>query len=199
VPSLPNRPPVTGRCETPEQRLLERVRAGDQEAFSAVFTAHYADLHRFTVYLVRATEVAEELVQEVFLWVWQQRSTWRPEGGVRAYLFTACRNRALDYLKHLRRADRIVGQIKREGLAAGLGRMERTPDTAAEADELAAAMRQAVAELPERRRLVVVLRWQHQMSHAEIGQVMGISEKGVETQFARAMIALRHTLAKYRL
>lgn len=185
--------------DRPEDRgLLERVRAGDQTAFGELFSRYYPALCDFVHAYVRAPDVAEELVQDVFLRVWERHTSWRPGGGIRAYLFAACRNRALDHLKH----ERVVARASRDatvtGRVPGLGQRPAGPDQDVVASQLSDALRRAVQDLPERRRAVVLLRWQHGLSHAEIARALGISVKGVETQFGRAMANLRETLARFR-
>src|SRR5262249_20657220 len=148
----------------------------------------------FTMSIARSAPIAEEIVQSVFLRIWERRATWDPAGGVRAYLFAACRHHALDHLKH----ERTVASFARRGavelVASGVNRAPTRPDQHVEAAELTDMLRRAVSELPERRRLVVILRWRHHMTNVEIARVLGISVKGVETQFARAIAALRLTV-----
>jgi len=185
-----------------ERELVERIRGGDEAAFEAVFAAHYAALCDFTRSLVGATDgaadVAEDVVQAVFVGVWSRRETWSPTdgGGVRAYLFAACRNRALDHLRHRQVVARKAPQIAAAARDEAAERQER-PGVALEAEELHAHLSRAVHALPERRRLVVILRWQHQLTNGEIARVLGISEKGVETQFGRALAALRKQFARF--
>src|SRR5438132_8925079 len=85
-----------------EPDRVARVRLGDQAAFEAMFTEHYRSLCDFVMSMVRVAQIAEEIVQSVFMRIWERRATWDPSGGVRGYLFTACRHHALDHLKHER-------------------------------------------------------------------------------------------------
>ena len=181
------RPPVDSPSE------IARIRAGDEAAFEALFHAYFAPLCDFAERYVGAPDVAEELVQTLFFDLWTQRAAWAPRGSARAYLFGAVRNRALNHLRHRRveerwRAASVRAASVREG---HLGAAPADAADEIEAAELRTALARAVARLPERARLVVVLRWQHQLRHAEIAEVLGISVKGVENQLARALRALR--------
>jgi RNA polymerase sigma-70 factor (ECF subfamily) len=101
---LSNDPPEDGPpAHGPGQDAawLERIRAGDPGAFEALFREHYHGLCLFAARLVASDAVAEELVQDVLLRVWQQRERWTVTGSVAAYLYGAVRNQALG---HLRRA-----------------------------------------------------------------------------------------------
>ena len=75
----------------------------------------------------------------------------------------------------------------------GLGQwtVPKSADADLEASELRDRLRAAVAALPERRRAVVVLRWRHGLTNPEIARILGISIKGVEVQFSRALADLR--------
>jgi RNA polymerase sigma-70 factor (ECF subfamily) len=169
-----------------------RASADDERQFEALFLEHYASLCEFVDSYVHAPDVAEELVQAVFLRLWECRDTWEPKRGARAYLFAACRNQALDHLRH----ERIVARTAEVAMDLDLGRSSAPlpADADLEAAELAAHLRLAVSRLPERRRLVVILRWQHQLTNPEIARVMDISVKGVEMQFSRALADLRREL-----
>ena len=181
-----------------EQVWVARIRAADEGAFESLFHAYYARLCDFVQSYVRSADSAEELVQTVFVRIWQHRATWTPTAGVRAYLFAACRNQALGSLKHERVVARAVDRARHEHLALGSGVAHRGPDEELQASELTALLRQAVDALPERRRSVVILRWQQQLSYAEIAGVLGISEKTVEVQLARALAFFRRRLAHLR-
>jgi RNA polymerase sigma-19 factor, ECF subfamily len=159
-----------------------------------LFHAYYAPLCDFVESFVHSPDLAEELVQTVFLRIWEHRETWEPRAGVRAYLFAACRNQALGVLKHERVVARVAQRSSREGIPLGMAVTQVGPDDELHASELADALREAVHRLPEQRRLVVILRWQHQMSYAEIAQVLGISVKTVEVQLGRAFAFLRAQL-----
>lgn len=174
---------------------LSRIRLGDASAFESLFHAYYPALCDFVWSYVRSRDVAEELVQSVFLWIWEHRATWEPTGGVRAYLFAGCRNQALGVLKHERVVSRIARRAIQEGIPLGIAEARLAPDEELQAAQLRDAFREAIDLLPERRRLTVILRWQQQMSHAEIARVMGISVKTVEVQLGRALAFFRKRLA----
>lgn len=175
-----------------EARRPRATTADDERAFEALFREHYAALCQFVDSYVRAPDVAEEIVQGVFLRLWESRESWQPKQGPRAYLFAACRNQALDFIRH----ERIVARTAEMAtdVDAGLGSAPPRADAALENAELGERLKAVVAQLPERRRLVVVLRWQHQLTNPEIARVMGISVKGVEMQFSRALADLRRQL-----
>jgi RNA polymerase sigma-70 factor (family 1) len=177
-----------------EREWVARVRLGDERAVESLFEAYYPALCDFVQSYLHSPEAAEDVVQTVFLRIWEHRATWDPATGVRAYLFAACRNRALGALKHDRVVARTAARVTSELVvwAGGLGTL--AADEAVQAGELARTLHAAVNTLPERRRTVVILRWQHQMSYAEIAAVLGISVKTVEVHVGRALAFLRKHL-----
>jgi RNA polymerase sigma-70 factor (ECF subfamily) len=195
-------PDAGPRCfESEARRRLnpssDQQRADDERVFAKLFLDHYAPLCEFVDAYIRAPDVAEEVVQAVFLRLWESRASWEPKRGARAYLFAACRNQALDYLRH----ERIVTRTADFAFDSDTGRA-RAPDRAdhdLEAAELGDRLRAVVDGLPERRRMVVVLRWQHQLTNPEIARIMRISIKGVEMQFSRALADLRRKLGSRTL
>jgi RNA polymerase sigma-70 factor, ECF subfamily len=190
---------VLTRKPAPEERdVIARIRAGDAEAFSAVFHAHYTALCSFVASYVDDAEVAEELVQELFCALWERRAEWNPPGRIRHYLLAAARNRSISYLRHLRVALRTSRRwAGTDDESPGMGHRTSSPDRDLEIAELTRACRQAIHTLPERRRLVIIFRWQHQMTHAEIAHALGISVKGVESLLTRALKSLRTYLSHF--
>jgi RNA polymerase sigma-70 factor, ECF subfamily len=181
-----------------ERQWLAGVRAGDERTFESLFRAHYPALCRYVAGLVQSEAGAEDIVQQVFMRLWERHPTWSPASGVRAYLFAACRNRALDHLKHQRIVERTA-----EGARLGLhviptvGRGS-APVEDVQLRQLQDALRQTVQAMPERRRAVFVLRWEHGLDYAEIGKVLGITPKSAEVQFGRGVKEIRAALELYR-
>ncbi|HEX3233641.1 MAG TPA: RNA polymerase sigma-70 factor [Gemmatimonadales bacterium] len=191
--------PSTPPAAPAESALIDRIRSGDEPAFEQLFRAYYQPLCDFARSYVRSRETAEELVQTVFLRLWETREAFDPAAGVAAWLFAACRNRSLDHLKHRR----VVERTESTGGAAGepapaLGAPPPAPDEAAQLAELAQAVRDAVDRLPERCRATAILRWEHQLTHRQIAQTLRVSVKAVEAHLTRARAALRDRLAAFK-
>jgi RNA polymerase sigma-70 factor (ECF subfamily) len=168
--------------------------ASSAAGFEALFREHYAPLCSFVLRYVGTRAVAEELVQDVFAALWEKRSQLRLR-SVKAYLFGAARNRALNHLAH---QGVVVEWERRAALESGDGEADTAEDAhlRLEAEELSDALAAAVASLPERCRQTMVLRYQQRMSYAEIAEALGISAKGVENQLNRGLKALRERLRR---
>ena len=176
-----------------EAAWVERIRTGDPMAFEALFHAYHASLCSFAYRYLGARDLAEEMVQEVFLFVWERRESWDVRSSVRSYLFTAVRNAALSYLRHervvARRDARVL--ILQDTVAPGA-------DLEVVQAETVAAIQEAVARLPDRCRLVFTLHREQGLTYAEVAEVLGISPRTVEVQIGRALKSLRRCLAAHR-
>jgi RNA polymerase sigma-70 factor (ECF subfamily) len=176
------------------------VRGGDREAFAALFHEHYDGLCRFAEGYVRSPEAAQEIVQQIFLRLWEHRARWVVRDTVRTYLYGAVRNRALDWLKHQRVEDRWRERIAWADTdrIPGMGQPTPPADLRAEAGDFAAALDRAIQDLPERYRAVVELRARQGMTIAEIARILDIPFKTAEARAARALRSLRAALAPFR-
>jgi RNA polymerase sigma-70 factor (ECF subfamily) len=163
----------------------------DVAEFEALFRAHYGPLCDFVHGYVRSREVARELVQDLFLRLWQRAET--PATGLAAaYLYTAARNRTLRHLRRQRVADRWLERAAPESYTPAAITAEAVHE-----HELCEALERAVTELPERCRLVFTMSRHQHLSNADIARALGISVNTVEQQMWRALKALRAKLAPY--
>jgi RNA polymerase sigma-70 factor (ECF subfamily) len=171
-----------------EEQLIARVRAGDEQAFKALYLAHHEALWRFAYGYVQSREVAEELVQDVFLALWNARAGWEVRTRVRAWLYTAVRHQALNHLRHERLTVSILSAGNGRPGAAVLAMGEPAQDAheALEARELDDVVQLALDGLPERRRIAMTLRWKHDFSALEIAQVLGTTPEAVRVLLTRA-------------
>jgi len=177
-----------------EREWLEQLRTGDAEAFEAMFRAYAAPLCDFAFSYVHAREIAEEIVQDLFCWIWAQRFTVEMPHGMRSWLFTVIRNRSLNALRN-QRAELTM----RERIARGprTPAVSHSPDADLAAADLSAAAARMVAAMPQRSREAFTLIREQQLSYAEAALVMGISPKTVEIHMTRAMAILRAGLAAW--
>jgi RNA polymerase sigma-70 factor (ECF subfamily) len=182
--------------ETPrEQRdrdWVESIGSGDHDAFEMLFQTYVEELCVFAAQHVGDSE-AEDIVQTVFCDLWNRRREWAPRGTVKAYLFRAVRNTALDRLD--RRRVRLDYRDKEKNQDRGSGRVG--PQDHLQYVELERAMQRAVDNLPERRRLVYVMAHRHDMTYKEIAIALDIAPKTVENQVGRALKSLREHLVRF--
>ncbi len=186
------------RSEATERTWVANVRTGDLDAFEAIFRAYASRLAGFVWTYLKDPDESEEVVQDLFLWIWEHRFEWEVPGTLRSYLFRSAANRALSRLRHRRVQQRFLQRTEPGTVNA----RDTTRAPAAEEvgeQDLSQALERALATLPERCRTVFVMnRVQHQ-SYAEIADVLGISPRTVEVHMGRALALLRERLADWTM
>lgn len=186
--------------------LMERVQAGDEPALAALMERWELPVKAVIARLVLNTAEAEELAQETFVRLWQQRGKFRVGAEFRPWIFAIAVNLARNRLRWWRRRPAVAldewTELRGEGADGGgfapLGRVANGQAVGAgrlEREELSAAVRDAIAELPGDQREALVLFEYEQLSHAEIAAVVGATPKAVETRIYRARERLRKSLA----
>jgi RNA polymerase sigma-70 factor (ECF subfamily) len=179
--------------EQRDRQLVDRIRADDHEAFETLFRKYADRLCTFAAEYV-GDGAAEDIVQTVFCDVWERRGELSPKESVKAYLYRAVRNTSLDRLKH-----RDVKQEWEKEEKKRSSHDWNKPVEDLQHQELRRAMKRAVAELPERRRMIYQMARLHGMTYAEIACALDISTKTVENQMGRALKTLRDKLEKFAM
>jgi len=167
---------------------LDRIRAGDEDAFEAFFRAWYPRLADYAFRMLDSRDAAEDVVQNLFVALWNRREGL-PEGDkMAAYLHRAVRNRSLNQLRSRKTARRWLERVDPDPVAAPVA------ETVLEHEELTEVLRAALDTLSPRCREVFVLSRDQGLTYPAIADALGISVKTVETLMGRALKALRAEL-----
>ena len=164
-------------------------------AFTALLKSNFDNLCRYAARLLprgEEAENAEDIVQDVFVILWERRAEWTTSGNAQAYLYRATRNRALDVIKHRK----VVDSWRKEQAASQRDWLWLTeqPDADLRRDELDVAYRNALGKLPRRRTQMFLMSRKHDMTYEEIAACFQISPKTVEKHMSRAFSDLRKEL-----
>lgn len=172
--------------------LMTRVQSGDEAALGELMARWERPVKAIIGRLVLNSRDADELAQETFVRVWQQRAKFRPSAQVRPWIFSIAINLARNRLRWWRRRPEIA-------LEDWTGMPAETASGAAitEQSERRRAVQEAIADLPVNLREALVLSEYEQLSHAEIGRIVAATPKAVETRVARAREKLRRRLANW--
>jgi RNA polymerase sigma-70 factor (ECF subfamily) len=168
-----------------------RTPAEIEAALEALVAEHYASLCDFVYLFVKSRDAAEDIVQEVFVNLWE-RGVERQPRDPRPYLYQSARNRAISYLRHRRVRERWQERVLAEEEPP-----EATTIAELECEDLAHAAARAVESLPERCQLIYRMSRDHGLTYAEIARTLGLSVKTVEAQMLRAFKLLRARVAPY--
>ncbi len=171
------------------QILAERIRSGDQQAFETVFHTYYPKLCVFSNSYVKSLDISRDVVQEVFIKIWDNRENFQIRQSLKAYLYQAVRNHSLNYLEKKNQKRRLEDSLKRQKEIES----DSSP-TDLNTEELSEKIWKLVDDLPERRRTIFILYRKHGLSYSEIGEVMDIKRKTVENQMGKSLQFLRDQL-----
>jgi len=179
--------------------LVDRVRRGDASALELVFRRYGRLLLDVVHGYLAAPDEAEEVVQDLFLWIWEHRQSWTTPAELRPYLLTAVRNRALNRIRHRQVERKLADRLQQPHLQPPQGRA-RAGDALemVTGDELSGVIAAAVAGLPPRCREVFLLLRHDELSYREVAEALGISPKTVEIHMTRALNAIRVAVGDWR-
>jgi RNA polymerase sigma-70 factor (ECF subfamily) len=177
-----------------DESLLERARAGDEDAFLSIYTRHRVSLFRFACRLIGDASAAEDVTHDCFLSLFKHPERFDARRGValRTYLFAAARNLSLKQFRRAAREpliDEATGEQSAPEAEQPLSRML--------AAELSAAVRGAVEALPALQREVLILFEFEDLSLQEIAVVVGAEVNTVKSRLARARAGVRRALAPH--
>jgi len=166
------------------------LRRADRDAFTEVFRAFYVPLVRYAQRITGDAASASDVLQDVFLKLWEDRATLTVKVSLKALLYTMVRNRALN--QH-RRTRRIATDVILEDLLDEQAQAP-APEQNLAAQNLQAHLHRWINELPTRQAEAFTLSRYHGLKHSEIAAIMGISVRTVDTHILLALRELRHRL-----
>jgi RNA polymerase sigma-70 factor (ECF subfamily) len=175
-----------------EEALVQRAVAGDRQAWRALYEAHNAFAFRVAARFLSDEAEARDVAQDVFVQIFSRVSVYRPAGRFRTYLYRVVANRCLN--------ERARAHHQRRASAGDDDALAAVPDGAGSPEEqLARAqearrVRAAIARLPERQRMAVILSRFEGLSYEEIAAALETSVSSVESLLFRARQALARDL-----
>lgn len=172
---------------------MRAARVGDAEAFAMIVRRHGPAMYRYAVRLLGSEHDATDATQEAFVSAWRSLGSFRGHSALRTWLFTLVSRRAAD-LRRTRRPTPIDDPL----VSALVGPAPDNPLQSALDDELLAALRLALAELPWHQRAVWLLREIDGMTYQEIGTVLGLTTGSVRGHLHRGRKMLAERMNRWR-
>lgn len=169
------------------EQISQDLIAGDEQAFDNVYRQYYRGLCAFASQYV--TE-PEEIVQDVMMWLWENRQTLIPEMSLKSLLFTIVRNRCLNTIDHVQ-----VRQQVHEKLYAKFQEEFENPDFYI--GELMALASKAIGELPDDYRKAFEMNRFEDLTYGEIAERTGVSVKTIAYRISQSLKILRVELKDY--
>jgi RNA polymerase sigma-70 factor, ECF subfamily len=190
------------RADDEERLLIERVKAGDHQAFEALFDRYLGPVYRQAMRLLADQAEAEEVVQEVFLTVYEKAQTFRGHSAFSTWLYRITMNTALTTLRHRKRSaavslDDFLPRFGEDGHHLQRPVVDWSNDLEGRlaAEEVHRLLLQALHQLPPIDRTVVVLSDLEGLSDREIGAALSLSVGAVKARLHRTRLFLRGKLA----
>jgi RNA polymerase sigma-70 factor (ECF subfamily) len=184
-----------------EATLIERVKNGDQEAFEDLVSRYENKVYRLAIKLTRNETLAEEVMQEVFLKIYEKIGTFRGESALSSWIYRIAANASfakLNLEKRHQHAD--IEETMPQAEIALQDRQDSTlelPDRPLLTNEALSVISRAIERLPEDFRVVLTLRDVEGMSNEEVARILDLSVPAVKSRLHRARLLLRKRLARY--
>jgi RNA polymerase sigma-70 factor (ECF subfamily) len=176
--------------EKDDLTLFESVREGNEKAFDTLFLKYYPGLCAYARQFVEFAD-AEEIVQDVMLWFWENRSMQVFETSLKNYLFKAVKNRCITLINRNELRRLIISRIQED-----METVYDDPDFYT-VRELSERIESALAELPETYREAFELHRFHNLSYKKIAARLNLSPKTVDYRIQQALKILRIKLKDY--
>lgn len=171
--------------------LLEAIRHDDEEAFTELFKRHWRKVHAMAYPRVRSEEVTAEIVQDLFITLWDKRASLAIT-HLHSYLYTAVKNKALNYIESQVVRENYWDYYKKFG-----PEQENVTQNAVEFDELMEAIENGIQYLPEKSKKVFRLNRLEGRSISEIANTLNLSEKAIQYHLTQSLKKLRLHLKDY--
>jgi RNA polymerase sigma-70 factor (ECF subfamily) len=169
--------------------------------FSELYINYYLRLVHFAADYVISEEDAENIVQDVFLQLWENRASLNHVENMNAYLFRLIKNKCLDHLRHEILVEKYNSEMKSsydKELFLKMQSLSQFEDNIFDDNKLSKIVNTAIASLPTKCRQIFILNRVDGLKYKDISEKLSISENTVENQMSIALKKLREKLEKYR-
>jgi RNA polymerase sigma-70 factor, ECF subfamily len=180
-----------------DQDLWQKIKQGNKKAFEIVYKSHFTSLCLYAYGLIPDKEFVKEIVNDVFLKIWDKRLEIDIKYGIKSYLYRCVHNSCIDYLslkKEIRQNQKISIT---DGVKELIGEDEDYIFDQLHLNTLEADVMKSIEQLAPRCREVFMLSRFDLLSYREISEKLNISVNTVKTQMSRALDSLRVQLKEY--
>jgi RNA polymerase sigma-70 factor (ECF subfamily) len=180
-----------------DDQLVARALRGASEALLELYERYRDRIMGFAYRMTGRMDLAEDAFHSTFVYLCDHLDRYEPRGKFAAYLFRIARSKIADEQRVARNKAKLADNAERVGLAPDVDSVA-TPDDTADLEEQKRMATEALDKLPDHLREVVVLRLYDGLSHAEIGEVVGVNEATARSRLRYALERLRELLRKAR-
>jgi len=173
-----------------EKEILAAIARGDERAFNGIVRKYSPVIYPYLLYWLKQPHLAEELTQDIFVRIWNNRAKLPGIDNFSGYLYTVARNRANTELQRLLSTPEPPPVLQTDQLL-------NTPHAELELKELARIMEQAIDSLPPRRKEIFLLSRTEELTYEEIAAKLDISRSTVREHMVAALVTLRQYIKQH--
>lgn len=171
----------------PDNKIIEELSKGNQKVFDDLFRCYYQSLCIYARRYLSDMDLAEELVQDIFVKFWEKRNSIQQASTIKTYLYTSVRNRCIDYIRKENVKKKYANEVINNSTITN--EPEILPDK-----ELINQIKKAIKQLPKQRRKIFQMNRFYGLKYKEIALKLNLSPKTVENQIGIALKQLRELL-----
>jgi RNA polymerase sigma-70 factor, ECF subfamily len=172
-----------------DSEIIRRIKEGDIGQYESLFRSSYISLVRYARTLVKDQDTAEEIVQDLFFRLWQDKKKISIESSLNGYLFRSVHNKCLHYIEHKKVVMRHAGEMMYSQADS-----PESPSDILHYKELQSKVARVLDKLPERCGKIFYMNRFEGLKYAEIAEKLSVSIKTVEANMGRALKEFRKEL-----
>lgn len=172
--------------------LQERIAVrSDEQAFKELYYHFYNKLFHFAYAFIKSKQPAEEIVEDVFINLWRNRSQLNEIKNLKVYLYTATKNNSLNYIA--KKAHEITA-APYDNISIDIAEYEATPEQIMISSEMLKKLNKAIDELPPRCKIIFKLIREDGLKYKEVSEILGLSVNTIDAQMAIAVRRIAHAI-----
>jgi RNA polymerase sigma-70 factor (family 1) len=175
-----------------EKALLEKLRLGDKDIFSLIFSTHYQDLVTFAVTILGDFDKAEEIVQDVFVKLWEEHNTIIIKSSLKSYMLKIVQNKCIDWIRHVKVIQKYNSEVIENHVI-----FEHSTDSYLLKSELEDLIKDALSILPPEVTETFRMSRDEGLKYYEIAEKLNVSVSTIEVRIGKALDLLRYHLKDY--
>jgi RNA polymerase sigma-70 factor (family 1) len=175
-----------------EQLIIGRIKAGDQDMFAEIFSVYYKDLVMFAFSFTHVMGDSEEIVQDVFVKLWDEHENINISDSIKSYLLKSIQNRCIDWHRHKKVVNNHSNYIIENSPL-----YEYDTDNYILSSELEHMIEKAIGSLPEKVKEAFEMNRNDGLKYQEIAVKLNVSVRTVEVRISKALELLRKSLIDF--
>jgi RNA polymerase sigma-70 factor, ECF subfamily len=177
-----------------DAELMREIKEDNMFAFDSLYKRYSNRLYKFAFSILKSTEESENILQDVFLNLWEKRHNVEKESSVKYYIFTITYNSAISLIRKKAKESQFFDHLK------SLQDINQDmPSLELEYNELTTALKDIINLLPQRQKEVYLLHKEEGLKYQEIAERLNISVNTIETHMSRALKTIQDKLGKSSL